>query len=133
MVKLMKNEKGLTLIEVIVALGLLGVIIIAFLGAMAGASRAMFVADERATAESIARSEMEYIKNQPYDDTEPQSYDKITPEPVDGYTGYTVKIVAESLNNPDDGIQKITITVYHNGDPVLTSGDYTLEGYKVER
>jgi len=100
---------------------------------MAGASRAMFIADERATAESIARSQMEYVKNQPYDDIEPQSYETATPKQVDGYPGYDISVNADPLHNPDAGIQKITITVYHHGKPVLTSGDYTLEGYKVER
>jgi len=91
---------------------------------MAGASRAMFIADERATAESIARSQMEYVKNQQYDDS--GIYDEIADIPA----GYDIEITTVEK---DDGIQKITITVYHNGEPVLTSPDYTLEGYKVER
>ena len=51
----MSQEKGLTLLEVIIALAVFGIISIAFLSALAGASRAMFIADERATAESLAR------------------------------------------------------------------------------
>ena len=139
----MRNEKGLSLIEVIIALGILGVIIIGFLGAISTASLAMFVADERATAESLARSEMEYVKNQNYYDG-PWSYEAsttpITP-PWGGdnhtlsseYADYTANVTAEALHTPDDGIQNITITVYHNGEPVLTSGNYTLEGYRIDR
>ena len=76
---------------------------------------------------------MELVKQQLYDNTDPQSYENTMPEPVPGYPGYTVSIDAESLNDPDDGIQKITIIVYHNDNPVITSGDFTLEGYKVNR
>lgn len=135
--------------EVIVALGLLGVIIVAFLGAMASASRAMFVADERATAESLARSEMEFVKNQDYDaewnytvDTsdlnssdQPSWWDPsndIPPLLSGDYTGYSITIDA-SESGLEDELQKITIIVYHNGEPIVTSGDYTLEGYKVKR
>ena len=62
----MKNEKGFTLIEVMIAIALLGIIAVAFLGALATASRALVIADERTTAESLARSQMEYVKNQAY-------------------------------------------------------------------
>ncbi len=127
--KLMRNEKGLTLLEVMVALGLLGILIVAFLGAMAGASRAMFIADERATAESIARTQMEWVKNQEYEDIGPQSYEK-TDESIPAYIDYTVTIGVTELSFR---LQKITVIVLHNGNPVYTSGNYTLEGYKVDR
>ena len=62
----MKKEKGFGLVEVLMALVLLGIIAIAFLGALATGSKALFIADERATAESLARSQMEYVKNLDY-------------------------------------------------------------------
>ncbi len=126
----MKNEKGFTLIEVIIAVALLGVIAIAFLSALGTASLAIFIADERATAESLARSQMEYVKNQSYDDTNnPPQYSLLSGIPG----GYTVNVTAESLNNPDDGIQKITIVVSHLGKEIISSGNSTLEDYKVDR
>ncbi len=121
----MKNEKGFTLIEVIIAVALLGVIAIAFLGALGTASLAMFIADERATAESLARSQMEYIKSQPYSDN--VTYDEID---LDDFPGYEVGLLTTPL---DDGIQKITITISHLGKTITTSGNITLEGYKVDR
>ena len=154
MVRLMKSEKGFSLIEVMIAIALLGIIGTAFLGALATASKAMFVADERATAESLARSQMEYVKNQDYS-TVPWDYelplhtpanpppnppswwdDDDPPTLPDGYAGYSVEISSEAfdadrdgdVDADDDGIRKIIVTVKHGGDTIVT-----LEDYKVDR
>ncbi len=133
MIKLTKNEKGFTLIEVLIALAILGLIGVAFLSALATASKAIIIADERTTAESLARSQMEYVKDQLYIDYNIEGhllYDEITPLP----TNYTIDFTVESLldpnppNSPLVGIQKITVTVNHHGNEVLT-----LEDYKVDR
>jgi len=135
----MKSEKGFTLVETIIALLLLGIVAVAFLGGLSTASKAIFIADERATAESLARTQMEYVKNLPYDD-DATSYEASVPQDyVDA--GYEATIdVVRLLSDPDDpesapleGIQKITITVEHLGRPIITSGNCTLEGYKVNR
>ena len=62
-----KGERGIGLIEVLIALVILGIIAIAFLGGLATTSKAVLVADIRTTAESLARSQMEDVKNQAYD------------------------------------------------------------------
>jgi len=138
----MKNEAGISLIEIIIALGLLGLISLAFLSSMSGASTAYFTADERSTAESLARREMEYIKKENYqavNPASPWSYELPTTPPTwdpshtipGGYTGYRVNVAAQLPPSHfyDQGIQIITVAVYHNAaDPVVT-----LEGYKVNR
>jgi prepilin-type N-terminal cleavage/methylation domain-containing protein len=128
----MKSEKGFTLIEVIIAVALLGVIAIAILSALSTASLAVFTADDRATAESLARSEMEYVKKQPYEYGINPSYEKADNASAN-YPDYTVSIYAEPLHGTDDGVQKITIIIKHLGKPVITSGNSTLEDYKVDR
>ena len=147
MLKLMRNEKGISLMEVVVALALLGIIGLAFLGALSTASKAVFITDERATAESLARTEMEYVKGQDYS-TDPWSYDLPSggppSDPPDwwdsdhtlppGYDNYSLNVSATLLDpdgdgtGDDDGLQLITITVYHLGDTVII-----LEGYKSAR
>lgn len=148
----MKNEKGFSLLEVMVAIALIGIIAVAFLGGLSTASKAVFIADERATAESLARSQMEYVKEQDYGDA-PWSYELPPNTPSnppswwathaptfpEGYDGYTVNVSATPLLDNKGvilkDIQKITITVYHNNKPIITStsGNYTLEDYKVHR
>jgi len=129
-------------------MALLAIVAVALLSGLSTGSRAIFVADERATAESLARTEMEYVKNHVYSDA-PWAYElpSGTP-PADppswwnlgnphalpaGYDGYTVNVTAEPLHVIDDGIQKITVTVKHHDKPIITSGNCTLEGYKVDR
>ena len=116
------NSRGFTLIEVVIAIALLGVISIAFLSALGTASKAIFIADERATAESLARSQMEYVKSQPYSDNE--TYEKLDDIPV----GYDIDW-PPTVVPLEDGLQKITVTVNHLGK----SGVITLEGYKGDR
>ena len=121
------SARGLSLIEVLIAVALIGIIAIAVLSALSTASAALIVADVRATAESLARSQLEYVKNQPYDDiNDPPEYTEL-PEIPDGYN---INIEAVRLNlegdpDDDDGIQKITATVSRDGEEIIT-----LEGYK---
>lgn len=131
------GSKGFSLIEVIIAMALLGIIGIAILGGLATASRTIFIADEQATAESLARSQMEAIKKAAYDAiNNPPNYStsKISGIPA----GYDITITAQRLNpkgddpNNDDGIQLITVRVYHD-DPNKLNPVLKLEGYKVDR
>ena len=107
---------------------------------------ALIIADEHATAESLARSQMEYVKNQLYDpaDGGETTYLKITAIP-EGYTICSVNSVNQTVNcganddvigipwnsgnntaaNEDDGLQRIKLVIKHDDKVVIT-----LEGYK---
>ena len=121
------HESGLTLIETLVALAILGAVSVTFLGGLTNSSKSTFIADEQTTAESLARSQMEQVKaaDYVYDATE------YFPAPIPGdkdYVNYSVIITAEPLDNPDDGIQKITVTIKHSDKVIIK-----LEGYKRQR
>ncbi len=128
------GQLGMTLVEVLVALGILAIVASVFLGGLTTSFKGVIVSHEHVTAESLAKSQMEVIKGWQYDSTNnPPNYQdaKLTDIPA----GYDITITAERLNpkpdNPvedDDGLQKITVTVTHNGKVV-----FTLEGYKVNR
>jgi prepilin-type N-terminal cleavage/methylation domain-containing protein len=115
----MKHEKGSTLIEVLVALALLGIISASFLGATATTSTSRVTSEERSSSKILAESIMDEVKKQPYYAT----YNVTVPE---DYAGYLVEV---SVNETDKyNLQKIVVSVDHHGHSVLD-----LEGYKVKR
>lgn len=151
MIKRLRKQEGFGLVEVIIALGLLGIIGIAFLTALATSTTAIMTSDKHATAESLARSEMEYVKSQDYS-SDPWSYQLPSgtsptgqlPEwwvpgshtlPA-GYENYTATVEAEWLDpmengdGNDDGLQKITVTITFPRDDPEETTVIALEGYK---
>jgi type II secretory pathway pseudopilin PulG len=122
-----RRESGISLLETAIALAIVGIVAVAFLTGVATASKAAFIADERTTAESLARSQMEWAKNASYS-YNATSY-SIAPIPTaKDHINYSANITAEPLYDTDDGIQKITVTITRSGKVVLK-----LEGYKVDR
>jgi type II secretion system protein I len=126
------GERGFTLIEILVALGILAAVAVAFLLSMTTSSRAVMISQESVAAESLAKSQMEAIKNWQYDETtNPPNYQdaKLTDIP----TNYDINISAARLDpkedgtGNDDGLQEITVTVTRDGE-----GTFTLIGYKVK-
>jgi len=114
------RSRGLALIEVLIAIALVGVITIAFLSALSTASTVLIIADERATAESLARSQMENIKNQPKQETYPSSI-----PPAYEEAGYSANITTGEVPSRA-GLQKITIIIDRHGEELVT-----LVGYKL--
>ena len=122
--KLPGNESGVTLLETLVALAILGLVAVALLSGLTTAARATIIADEQATAESLARSEIEYVKSQLYIDyaeTGHLEYESATP--LD--SSYSID---PTITPIDVGIQKIVVTVKRNDDPIIA-----VESYKVDR
>ena len=123
------SSRGFTMIEVVIAIALIGIIGVAVLSALSTASMALIIADERATAESLARSQLEYVKDNnknPYEIEDPQSYEQTDVESPD-HPGYFISVSAEPLHDPDDGIQKITVTVSRDGEVKVTLEDFKRE------
>ena len=122
-----RGQRGISLLETLVALFILSLIAVTFLSGVTTASKATFTADEQSTAESLARSQMEWAKKVTYLEEATQYPPAPISDSVD-YSNYSVEITAEPLHNPDDGIQKITVTVRHSGEVVMQ-----LENYKRQR
>jgi type II secretory pathway pseudopilin PulG len=113
----MRGEKGITLLETILALAILGVISASFLGATATTSTARVTADERASGKILAESLMEGIKKDLY----ATSYNITVPA---DFAGYSANVTVVENNN----IQDISIRIERRNREV-----YTLESYKVNR
>jgi len=124
------SSRGFSMLEVVIAIALLGIIAVSVLTALQTAAMALISADRRATAESIARSQMEYVRYSGYDDTleegHPQ-YDldpEITPPPDFGVVTTAIRLNKDENPDDDDGIQQITVTVSHDGLVVVTLEDF---------
>jgi prepilin-type N-terminal cleavage/methylation domain-containing protein len=117
----MKNGKGFTLVETLVAVAILGIVSVALLSGFNTASLGGAIVDERETANNVAESQMECVKGQAY----ALSYAPSTPLSNE-YARYSVNITTSNITARDGNIQKITVTVKH-GDKEVTR----LEGYKV--
>jgi prepilin-type N-terminal cleavage/methylation domain-containing protein len=120
-------QRGFTLIETVVALAIFTTVAAAFLQGISASSRNIFLADERATAESLARTQMEWAKGAVYS-YNATSYEMLPVPSYGDYVFYTVNITAQSLHNPDEGIQKLTVNIGRSGRRI-----FTLEDYKVDR
>jgi len=121
------SSRGFSLIEVVIAIALIGIIVVAIMGSLSYATMVLIITDRQATAESLARSQLEFVKNQDYDDINtPPQYIQL-PEIPDSYD---IVITAERLdpNNDgttnDDGIQKITVIIKHDDKEVITMDNY---------
>lgn len=126
-----KKEQGLTLIEVILALMILGIVASFLYGGIFVTQRGAQQYDTSAFAESLARNQMEYTKKQPYQygtQYAPAVYENFTIDP-DELEGYTISATGIPLSNPDNNIQKLTVTV----TPPAGSGVLVLQDYKVNR
>ncbi len=140
-----KGESGFTFIEVLIALLILSIFASTFLMGLATSSRAVILADERTTAESLARCQLESIKIQSYifaDDDNVASY-ALTNSTSPGYTIYSVGrdnteiegvvgVPWDSSTNTavsvDAGLQRVNLVIKH-GDKTV----FTIEDYKVNR
>ena len=127
--------------------------------ALVTASRAVLISDERTTAESLAKSQMEYVKQQLYQEAD------VGVQPTYSELDYTgeyptfnigsivlvggVETAVEVINGVawdsvsnqplppgwDKGIQKITLIICNNGADGVSLDDYILilEDFKVQR
>ena len=132
-----KSEKGATLIEVVISILIMGIVGAAIVGYFTWSFGLFNRVDTDATAESLARSQMEKIKNDPFNAG--GTYGLISNIPPD----YTVS--GNVTGNPTlfggpvtgvAGLQRISIVVTRTYTPepgTQRTQTLTLDGYKLDR
>jgi prepilin-type N-terminal cleavage/methylation domain-containing protein len=147
------SSRGFSLIEVSIAIALIGVLAVAILGSLSYASTVLIITDRQATAESLAKSQMEYVKSQNYTSAPDEgvaTYKSIT-EITEIPYGYVIKSYSrddELVNNvvgipwisgnntaapADTGLQKIKLVVTYEilrPEHKIVEEEFILEGYK---
>ena len=117
-----QDQKGLGLVETLVAVAILGTSVVAFVVALSAGSIAVGEQGEEVVAQSLVRTQLEYIKGYTYD---PEA---TTYPAVDAPEGYAISVGVTSISGTDDDIQKITVTISRESENVIT-----VEDYKVNR
>ncbi len=149
-----ERSRGAVLIEILIALAILGVISTVFIGAMYTSLHAARLTDERSTAVTLARTQIEFVKGQRVYATSDWDYTITTagwtattpPSWLAGkpstyiilqaeYSGYSVAVTGDS-DPPSpykiwegESMRLITATVRHEGATVFTLNNYQLDRY----
>jgi type II secretory pathway pseudopilin PulG len=117
-----QGQRGLGLVETLVAVAILGTSVVAFVAALSAGSIAVGEQDKEVVAQSLAQTQLEYTKSYPYD-PEATTYPIVdTPE------DYVIAVNVASIPDTDADIQKITVTISRESENLIT-----VEDYKVNR
>ncbi len=110
-----RGERGVSLLETLLGLGLLGVIGIGFLTSLATSSSTTRTLDVRVDAEAMVRSQLEDIRSRPY----ASSYSvTVVPPP-----GFTLSIVTQQLDGGNN-LQQVTAKVAQGASTVMRLNTY---------
>lgn len=112
----MKGQKGLTLIETVIALAIMGAIAVAIFLALNVSLKTTASVDQHTTAESLTRTALELIKQCAYDEDYPEtSYQDAVDDGMEPFpNGYDVEV--KDVRPIDDGIQEVMVEVYYDED-----------------
>ena len=109
------------LLEALLGVSLLAIAGVAYVGALSTSSIAVRNADQRITAEIVARSQLEHTKSLTFQ-TAPYTYPSITQIPAN----YSVSSNASAITGRDDNIQRITVVVQLDAQTIVSIDDFKL-------
>ena len=114
----LQDQRGLGIVEALVAVAILGTSVVAFVVALSAGSIAVGEQDSAVVAQSLALTQMEYTKSCTYNPG------AVTYPTVSTPAGYAISVGVTSVPDTDADIQKITVVVSREGQVLLTVADY---------
>jgi type II secretory pathway pseudopilin PulG len=112
------SQQGIGIVEVLVAVAILGTSVVAFVISLSTGSLAVNELDREAVAQGLAQTQMEYTKNYAY------IPGAVSYPILDVPDTYSVAVGVEALPGADTNIQKITVTVQKDSVGILSITDY---------
>ena len=138
--ELVQGQKGVVLIEILVAIAILGVVAVSFLSALTTAYGAVIVAERHTRAESLTRTAFEYMRTLEYDDASnfngygalpPTWWDLEDPEGLEyGFPylpekNYKVQVTSYlSTDNTGSPVKVITVVILNRDTALDTTTTY---------
>lgn len=135
---LLGSSRGATLVEVVIAVVVLGLITASVAPVLVLITKSQFSWSEQRIAESLTRNQIEYVKVAAYipgNETLPQyaevprpdTYDiVIVAQPIDPETKAELPLESEP-DVYDKGVQEITVSIYHVDRLVLQTKNYKVD------
>ncbi len=128
------DERGQSLVETLVAVAIIAIVLTTFLAALSTATWGVATVRERVTAVNLARAQLECIQDHPYIvGADPISYattctvTQSSSYPVSLTISYWISSTFTITPTDDDGMQWITVTVFHNSESIFTIGNYKVK------
>ena len=141
------SSRGATLVEVLIAIAVLGLITSSILPVLLMLNKAEFKWTEQTVSESLIRTQVEYLKGCPYiygNATVPEPPYAIVPSPD---PSYEIEVIVKPIHvdpsiidpetgeiahtpldpGQDEGIQEVTINIYHVDRLVISAKNYKVE------
>jgi hypothetical protein len=116
------GEHGISLVEAAVSVLLLGGAVLTMILTLSGGALAVQVNDEEVTAQALARSQIEYVKEYPYNSL------AATYPVIDAPDDYTIGVTVDAVPGANEDIQKVTVVITRAGTTI-----FTIQDYKVNR
>ncbi len=128
-----REQRGETLVEILIALTLLAVVGVTFMLAISSGYITLASIEKKVNVDNLARAQLEYTKNCQYDPNTPPTYQTIDQlGPGDPYAitlpqGYAIDVTATPAHGSEDGVQQITVTILRDGVTLLLLDDFKVD------
>ena len=112
------SQKGMGLVETLVAVAILGTSVVAFVVGLSAGSLSVNEHDRETIAQGLAQTQMEYTKNYAFIPGA-VTYPTLAVPPT-----YSVSVDVLAVPGADANIQKVTVSVLKDSVNIITISDY---------